>query len=154
MSALPLRTRVRAECIGRHGAKPGDFGFAERCEPGTGGGLGRLRGEHSAGLCNRVGVPGTAAPRRSRRRLATVVAAFFVAGVAIGVLLARGDGETALAPARGPAGDPLAWRPGEDATFAARAAAGEGHVIYAKSPGGIVASARRVAHWRPLVEAA
>jgi hypothetical protein len=83
-----------------------------------------------------------------------VVAAFFVVGVAIGVLLARGGDETPLAPARGPAGDPLAWRPGEDDTFAARAAAGEGHVIYAKSPGGVVASARRVARRRPLVEAA
>jgi hypothetical protein len=99
-------------------------------------------------------VSGIAVRRRSPRRLAVVVVAFFVAGVAIGVLLARGGDGTPLAPARGPAGDPLAWRPGEDATFASRAAAGEGHVIYAKSPGGIVASARRVAHWRPLVQAA
>src|SRR4051794_27232312 len=83
-----------------------------------------------------------------------IVAAFFVAGVAIGVLLAAGGDAEPVAPARGPAGDPLAWRRGEDATFAARAAAGEGHVIYAKSPGGVVASAHRVARRRPLVEAA
>src|SRR5215212_4311087 len=105
-------------------------------------------------MCNRVGVARTAARPRSRRRLAVLVAAFFAVGVLIGVLLAQGDDEPALAPARGPAGDPLAWRPGQDARFAQRAAAGEGHVIYAKSPGGVVASARRVARRRPLIEAA
>src|SRR4051794_41682147 len=112
---------------------------------GRGGGAGGLRGEQGGGLSTGAGGPGPPPPRRSRRRLAVVVAAFFVVGVAIGVLLARGGDETALAPARGPASDPLAWRPGEDPTFAARAAAGEGHVIYAKSPGGDVASPRRVA---------
>src|SRR4051794_34145893 len=91
---------------------------------------------------------------RSRRRLAAMVAAALLIGVAIGLWLAHGSGQTRLAPARGPTGDPLAWRPGEDATFAARAAAGEAQVLYAKSPGGAVASARRVAGWRPLVEAA
>src|SRR4051794_16716888 len=91
---------------------------------------------------------------RSRRRLAAMVAAALLIGVAIGLWLAHGSGQTRLAPARGPTGDPLAWRPGEDATFAARAAAGEAQVLYAKSPGGAVASARRVARWRPLVESA
>jgi soluble lytic murein transglycosylase-like protein len=89
----------------------------------------------------------------SRRRLAAVVAAVFVVGLGIGILLAPHE-QPPLAPGRGPAGDPLAWRPGEDRTFEERAAAGESHVLYAKSPGGAVASARRVARWRPLVEAA
>jgi hypothetical protein len=92
-------------------------------------------------------------PSRRRRRLAIVVLAVFVAGVAIGLILA-GSGTQPLAPARGPEGDPLAWRPGEDATFEARAAAGESHVLYAKSPGGALATAKRVERWRPLVEAA
>jgi hypothetical protein len=82
------------------------------------------------------------------------VAAFFVLGVTIGLLLAAGGGDAPLAPGRGPDVDPLAWRPGEDTRFEQRAAAGESHVLYAKSPGGAVASARRVARWRPLVEAA
>ncbi len=81
------------------------------------------------------------------------VVAVFVAGVLIGVLLS-GGGKKPLAPARGPEGDPLAWRPGEDAKLAARAAAGESHVLYAKSPGGAMATARRVERWRPQVEAA
>jgi hypothetical protein len=108
--------------------------------------------EDSGGLCNRVRVPRTAVRPHSRRRLAVLVALFFAVGVTIGVLLAHG-GEAPLAPGRGPEGDPLAWQPGEDATFERRAAAGESHVLYAKSPGGAAASAVRVARWRPLVEA-
>jgi hypothetical protein len=81
------------------------------------------------------------------------VAAVFLVGIGIGLLLA-GGGEKPLAPGRGPEGDPLAWQPGKDATLANRAAAGESHVLYAKSPGGAIATARRVARWRPLVEAA
>jgi hypothetical protein len=90
---------------------------------------------------------------RNRRRLVAVVAIVFAVGVGLGLLLA-GGGEKKLAPARGPSGDPLAWRPGENATFEARAAAGESHVLYAKSPGGAIATAARVQRWRPLVEAA
>jgi hypothetical protein len=90
---------------------------------------------------------------RPRPRLALAVAAIFVAGIAIGVLLSRGDEPPPLAPARGPAGDPLAWRPGQDATFEQRAASGESHVLFAKSPGGVAATARRVERWRPLVAA-
>src|SRR3954470_8070536 len=89
--------------------------------------------------------------RRNRTLLA--VAAVFVVGIVIGLLLSSG-GKKPLAPARGPEGDPLAWRSGEDAKLAARAAAGESHVLYAKSPGGAMATARRVERWRPLVEAA
>ncbi|MEA2451210.1 MAG: hypothetical protein QOG63_3142 [Thermoleophilaceae bacterium] len=88
--------------------------------------------------------------------MALIVALVFAVGAIVGVLLASsGDGGPApLAPARGPAGDPLAWRPGEDAIFEQRASAGESHVLFAKSPGGAMASARRVARWRPLVDAA
>jgi hypothetical protein len=82
------------------------------------------------------------------------VAAVFAVGVAIGVVLAGGDDPPPLAPARGPEGDPLAWRAGQDATFEQRAASGESHVLYAKSPGGVIATASRVERWRPLVEAA
>jgi hypothetical protein len=88
---------------------------------------------------------------RNRRRLA-LVAAVFAVGVVIGLLAARG-GEQPLAPARGPDGDPLAWRSGQRAAFEGRAAAGESHVLYAKSPGGAVATATRVERWRPLIEA-
>jgi hypothetical protein len=96
---------------------------------------------------------GTPTRVHDRRRLALVVAVVFVVGVGIGLLLS-GGGAKRLAPARGPAGDPLAWQPGRDATFESRAAAGESHVLYAKSPGGAIATAARVAHWRPIITAA
>ena len=54
----------------------------------------------------------------------------------------------------GTAADPLAWRPGRDDELAERAATASSHVIYAKSPGGAVASARRTANWREEVDAA
>ena len=54
----------------------------------------------------------------------------------------------------GPAGDPLAYRPGSDASLARRAAAGTAQVLFTKSPGGVLATAARVAGWRPLIDAA
>jgi Transglycosylase SLT domain len=52
------------------------------------------------------------------------------------------------------ASDPLAWEPSRREQFEARAAIGTSHVLYAKSPGGAAASARRTARWRDEVEAA
>ena len=48
--------------------------------------------------------------------------------------------------------DPFAWEPGREDEFAARATAGHSHVLYEKSPGGVFASARRTARWRPRIE--
>src|SRR4051795_3712967 len=89
---------------------------------------------------------------RRRRRLILALAAALAVGVVIGFLLSRG-GDDSLAPARGPGQDPLAYRPGAEETLSARAAAGLSHVLYAKSPGGAIATAGRVARFRPLVEA-
>src|SRR3954454_889792 len=83
-----------------------------------------------------------------------LLAAFAVAIVLVLVALRGGDPAPALLPggkgARG--GDPLAWSPERSDDFARRAAAGLSHVLYAKSPGGLVASAERTATWRPLIE--
>ena len=90
-----------------------------------------------------------------RARLALLAVAGAVAFV-VGALVARsGPPPPALAPgAAQPRGgaDPLAWSPDRSDDYAARAADGLAHVLYAKSPGGMVASARRTAHWRPLIE--
>jgi hypothetical protein len=102
-------------------------------------------------------VAATSVRPRSRRRAAVAIALVFALGAAIGVLLAAGgDGgdPPPLEPARGPVLDPLAWRAGQDARFEERAAAGESHVLYEKSPGGAIETARRVERWRPLIEAA
>jgi hypothetical protein len=50
--------------------------------------------------------------------------------------------------------DPWAYTPDREAEFESRAATGHSHVVYVKSPGGIVATAERVARWRPHVEEA
>jgi hypothetical protein len=90
---------------------------------------------------------------RRRRRLALLLACVVAAGV-LAALLLSGGGRTGLAPGRGPGNDPLAYRPGSEAMLESRAAAGLSHVLYAKSPGGAIATAARVARFRPLVEAA
>jgi hypothetical protein len=50
--------------------------------------------------------------------------------------------------------DPWAYDDSRQAEFEARAAAGHSHVVYEKSPGGIVATAARVARYRDDVEKA
>jgi soluble lytic murein transglycosylase-like protein len=52
------------------------------------------------------------------------------------------------------AGDPFAYVSSREADFVARAVAGTDHVVYALSPGGVIATAARVARWRPLVNRA
>ena len=52
------------------------------------------------------------------------------------------------------ADDPFAYDESRRADFERRAALGSSHVLYAKSPGGVVASAERTARFRPQVEAA
>ena len=82
-----------------------------------------------------------------------MLVAALAAGVVVGLLLAPGDEQT-LAPGRGPGADPLAYQSNDEATLQGRAAAGLSHVLYAKSPGGVVATAARVARFRPLIDAA
>jgi Transglycosylase SLT domain len=53
-----------------------------------------------------------------------------------------------------PFADPFAYDADREAELMRRAAAGTSHVLYARSPGGAAATARRVARWRPRVEAA
>src|SRR5918911_65352 len=92
-----------------------------------------------------------------RRRLAVLgVVAVAVAALAV-VVLARGGGPGApriLTPGAGNTEttvDPIAWDPERKAELERRAAAGLAHVLYAKSPGGVVVSAVRTPTWRPLI---
>ena len=50
--------------------------------------------------------------------------------------------------------DPFAYRPTLQGAFATRAAAGSAHILYAKSPGGALATAARVAKFRKRIERA
>jgi hypothetical protein len=93
-------------------------------------------------------------PRPALAALATIVAA----AVAVALLGGRGGDEPErLVPGAAPGEgrfDPLAYDPARQEEFERNAAAGLAHVLYAKSPGGVVASAARTARWRPLVERA
>jgi hypothetical protein len=53
---------------------------------------------------------------------------------------------------RGP--DPLSFDPGQTAAYERAAAFGLSHVLFAKSPGGVVTAASRTASFRPIVEKA
>ena len=95
-------------------------------------------------------------PRPSR----TAVAALAVAAIAfvVAVLVLSGeDGlpdpdPVAVIPAD--ARDPFAYDESRRADFERRAAAGHAHTLYAKSPGGVVESARRTAAFRAEIERA
>jgi len=91
-----------------------------------------------------------------RLRLAFIVLAAATAAVAAVVVLSRGpDTPRTLSPGAGnteTTEDPLAWEPDKRAELERRAAAGLAHVLYAKSPGGVVLSASRTATFRPVIE--
>jgi hypothetical protein len=76
-----------------------------------------------------------------------------VAGLSALALLSGGDDAPDVAPLQ-LADDPFAYEPDREAEFTKRAAAGYSHVIYEKSPDGVLATARRVEAFRPQVEAA
>jgi len=92
---------------------------------------------------------------RLRRRLwIPLVAALVVAAL---VALLSGGGSKKLVPGGGSADDtydPLAYDSGKQARFETNAAAGLSHVLYARSPGGAVATAKRVAAFRPRIQQA
>jgi hypothetical protein len=76
-------------------------------------------------------------------------------GAGVGTTLLLSGGKRELVPGAGNRSgtfDPLAYTPAREAQLRREAAAGESHIVYAKSPGGVVATAQRVAHFRPLIE--
>jgi hypothetical protein len=100
--------------------------------------------------------PVRTASAHTRRRLAALAVACVV-GAALVVVLDRrgGDGGDAFGPGvvgGVEAAKPFAYDAERRDDYERRAALGLSHVLYAKSPGGIVASARRTARWRPLVD--
>ena len=94
----------------------------------------------------------------ARRRLAAM-ALLTLLGAALVVALDRRGGEERPQSALGPGvvggvatAKPFTYVPAQRAAYERGAALGLSHVLYAKSPGGVVASARRTAHWRPIVD--
>ena len=105
----------------------------------------------SAGPVHRVNV-------RRRRLVATCAMALVVVTAAVIVIRAVASGESSapvLVPrAGGSTVDVLAFEGGQEDDLAHAAAFGLSHPLYARSPGGVVATARRTASFRPLVEQA
>jgi soluble lytic murein transglycosylase-like protein len=89
-------------------------------------------------------------------RALVVLFALIAGGVGITLALTSG-GSRELVPGAGNRSgtfDPLGYTPARAAQLGRAATAGEAHIVYAKSPGGVIATARRVAHFRPLIERA
>jgi hypothetical protein len=86
-------------------------------------------------------------------RLTVLVLVVLGALAAGGFLLLRSDESPSYSPLNLD-DDPWAYDEDRQGDFESRAAAGHSHVIYVKSPGGIVATAERVERWRPQIEAA
>ncbi len=96
---------------------------------------------------------------QSRTQLVLAVSALLLL---IGIVVAATSGPAASEPRlRLPgsgrltwSGNPLAYVPARADEFTARATSGSGYVLFAKSPGGAVATAARMAKYRPLISAA
>ena len=85
-------------------------------------------------------------------RLAFAILLFALA--AAGAFLAlRGDDPPSYSPVN-LEDDPWAYAPEREEDFERRAAAGHSHVVFVKSPGGIIATARRVERYREQIEEA
>ncbi len=92
----------------------------------------------------------------SMRALRRAASALLLALVVVGAyLVLRETGPLPRSPAQSidaEAPDPFAYSEQRREQLEDRAASGLAHVLYAKSPGGIVASARRTDRWRPVVD--
>jgi hypothetical protein len=91
------------------------------------------------------------------RRLATMALLTLLGAALIVALDRRGDERPQSALGPGVVGGvatakPFSYVPAQRAAYERGAALGLSHVLYAKSPGGVVASARRTAQWRPIVD--
>ena len=85
---------------------------------------------------------------------AGLLAALIVGGVSAVFLALTGGGKPSLLVARPDMGarDPLAFSAGQEGSLERSAAFGLAHVLYTKSPGGVLVAAERTASFRPLVE--
>jgi hypothetical protein len=94
--------------------------------------------------------------QQRRTRLALLLGVVLV----IAVALISGVGGSLPQPPRpqaaagAGAGDPFGYVAAREQELIARAIAGNAHVLFAKSPGGVVATAARVAAYRPLISRA
>jgi hypothetical protein len=100
-------------------------------------------------------------PRRSRstvrrRRIAAATALVLATGAVAAVVVAARDGGASHVPLvprdEASLSDPLAYDDSQAEELERSAAFGLSHPLYTRSPGGVVASARRTSSFRPLIE--
>jgi hypothetical protein len=91
-----------------------------------------------------------------RARLFALVFLLAVGATLAGLAFTGEDGPPSFGPVIVDPGepDPFAYDPDREDEFVERATAGHSHVLYAKSPGGVLATTRRVERWRPQIERA
>ena len=107
--------------------------------------------EHRTGLVTLAAMP-TAAPPRRRLRATPHRPHRARHRRGGGAIFGNGDQSIPDRPVGVLTGsDPFAYSEAKRATFERRAAAGYSHVVYAKSPGGVVATARRTERYRPVI---
>jgi hypothetical protein len=89
-----------------------------------------------------------------RLRLAVAIGAILLVVALVSALNRGGHPGLPLPGAGKPAraGDPFAYVPARASEFEQRAIAGTAHVLFTKSPGGALATAARVAAFRPLID--
>jgi hypothetical protein len=95
--------------------------------------------------------------RQRRARLSVLVIAIVVATA--GLISAIGGGSLPRPPAAGPAPgaagrDPYGYVTGRETDYVQRAVAGNAHVLFVNSPGGVMATAARVAPYRAAIDRA
>jgi hypothetical protein len=93
--------------------------------------------------------------RSATTRSVVLVAVLALAAWAAAALVSGGGDDPRPSPVLPEAAgreDPFAYDPDRREEFERRAAAGLAHVLYAKSPGGAIATAERVARYRELIE--
>jgi hypothetical protein len=96
-------------------------------------------------------------PRHRRRLLSVVMLAVLLAGGTVAVLVALASaGKRPLLVPRAEIGvrDPLVFDPAQEQMLEQAASSGLAHVLFVKSPGGVIATAERTAAFRPMIEAA
>lgn len=91
-----------------------------------------------------------------RTRLFALVFVLVAGAILAGLAFTGEDSPPSFGPVRLDPGepDPFAYEPEREDEFVDRATEGHSHVLYAKSPGGVLATARRVERWRAQIEAA
>ena len=87
-----------------------------------------------------------------RRRFTLALASAALAAALIGVVLAHPWSSPRTFSAAGRL-DPLSFQPAGTQALERDASAGVSHVLYAKSPGGVLESARRTGRYRTLIDA-